>query len=198
MNPVDALIKAVGSSTIPLVTPSFYGPVLADGNGVLYTRLVSGVTPIDPDQVVLTSDAIAITNGIATGSANLGYNGATWDRVRAASVFKSAAVTASGNTAVWTPAAGKKFRLLAWRLSVAGTLAADGTQIIQLRDGTTTVIARAGANVAAALPANDSQIGEDYGLKGQLSAAANNVLNLNLGTAMATGAVYIDAWGTEE
>ena len=192
---VNALIKG-GAAAAPTGPAVSYLPVLVDPNGLLYVSVTAG--GVTADSMDLTTDNDTPSNGIAAGAANYAWNGAGWDRVRAAEVFKSIAASAAGNTAAWTPAAGKKFRLLAWRLSVAGTLAADGTQVIQLRDGANTVIARAGANVAAALPANDTQIGEDYGAKGQLSAAANNVLNLNLGTAMATGGVYLDVWGTEE
>ena len=193
--PVDAILKAAGAVT-PSAQPQSIIPLLCDTAGILYAKLVAGVTPLS--SVALTSDGIAISAGLATAAANVAFNGTSWDRIRASNVFKTVVATASGNTAVWTPTAGKKFRLLAWRLSVAGTLAAAGTQVIQLRDGSTTVIARAGANVAQTLPAGDSQIGEDYGAEGQLSALADNVLNINLGTAMASGGVYIDVWGTEE
>lgn len=33
---------------------------------------------------------------------------------------------------------------------------------------------------------------------GILSAAANNVLNLNVGVALATGTIRVNVWGTEE
>lgn len=199
MNTIQSLIQAAATDTIPLNLPSSYMPVLADGNGVLYSKLVAGSAPILPvDAVNLTQDGLTLTTGIATGSANLGFNGATWDRVRIANVFKSVAATAIGNTTVWTPQSGKRFRLLAWRLSVAGTLAADGTQVIQLRDGGVTILSRSGANVAAALPSGDTQIGADYGGEGILGSAPNSTLVINLGTAMASGAVYIDVWGTEE
>lgn len=130
-----------------------------------------------------------------------GYNGdlsnaAAWDRVRIANVFKNVVATAAGNTAVWTPTAGKKFRLMGYTLSIAGTLAATGVNVLQLRDNAT-VIARHGATVTLTTPTGDTQIGVDLG-QGILSSTINNVLNVNLGTAMATGGVYVNAWGTEE
>lgn len=173
-----------------------FTPLRTDLNGNLYVTLTSGsviFSSIDPQ-----ADDQAPAEGLSTGALNYALDGTNWDRVRGATVFRSAVATAAGNTAVWTPTAGTRFRLMAWRLSVAGTLAAAGTQVLQLRDGATTVIARAGANVAQTLPSGDTQIGEDYGAFGQLSSTIDNVLNLNLGTAMATGAVYIDVWGTEE
>lgn len=216
--PVDTSFNpgAFGLATV-LTTPSGAGGTLADNalsgaefdfdtRFALDTISIGYVADLDDeifypiDRVPLDTDGILATFPHAPGAVSFSmvFNGTTFDRERVANVFKTVAATASGNTAVWTPASGKKFRLMGWRLSVAGTLAAAGTQVIQLRDGTTTVIARAGANVVQTLPGNDTQIGEDYGKLGQLSATADNVLNINLGTAMATGAVYIDAWGTEE
>jgi hypothetical protein len=57
------------------------------------------------------------------GSASLSnlpyaFNGATWDRERTPKVFKDvSAVTITGITTVWTPAGGKKFRLMGGSLS---------------------------------------------------------------------------------
>jgi hypothetical protein len=143
------------------------------------------------------SDGLGYQNALIAGAMNYGFNGISWDRIRSSNVFRSAEVTNAGDTAVWTPAVDSRFRLLAWRLSVAGTIATAGTLAIQLLDSAT-VIARAGANVGDTYPANDTQIGADYGAQGILSAAPDNVLNINLSVAMVTGAVYIDVWGVEE
>ena len=118
-----------------------------------------------------------------------------WDQLFVATVFKNAAVTASGATTIWTPSAGKRFRLMGYTLSISGTLAATGTQAIELLDGAT-VIAQHGATVNSATPQGDTQIGVDYG-NGYLSVVVNNVLSINLSATMLTGAVYVNAWGTE-
>lgn len=176
-------------------------PLLANPQGVLYVVLTGsgGSGPEEVRTVSLQLDDQVLNFGLLTGAAGLVYQGAGWDRVRGANVFMSAEVTAAGNTVVWTPQAGNTFRVLGWRASIAGTLATDGTLALQLRDGTTTVFARAGANVAGALlGAGDTQVGEDYGKLGYLSTAADNELNVNLSEAMASGAVYIDIWGLEE
>lgn len=129
-----------------------------------------------------------------------GWNGASFDRARLATVFHTVVATAAGSTAVWTPTAGKKFRLMGYTISVAGTLAATGVQTLKLEDGAT-VIKNHLANVIETTTANisggDTQIGADLG-QGQLSSAINNVLNINLGTAMASGGVAVNVWGTEE
>jgi hypothetical protein len=119
--------------------------------------------------------------------ANLLYNGATFDRERTPSVFKpfaSTAITAGTGTTIWTPAAGKKFRLMGYAISssVAG-------QLIFGDNAVGTVIARSPA-VAAAGIATDGGSWRN----GILSAAANNVLKLDGPTGNVAGMV----WGTEE
>lgn len=127
-----------------------------------------------------------------------GFNGSTFDRVRVASVFKTVIATALGLTTVWTPAAGKSFRLMGYTISVAGTLAATGVELIKLVDNIVgNVISQHQATVTITTPTGDTQIGADLG-QGFLSAAVNNVLKVNLGTAMATGGVAVNVWGTEE
>ena len=128
------------------------------------------------------------------------WNGATWDRRRGANVFKTATQAAVGPTSVWTPAAGKKFRLMGYQISVAGTLAATGVETITLSDGATAIrnhIAALIQTPAAGTAPYGAVFESDLG-QGYLSAAANNHLNLTLGTALATGNVSINLWGTEE
>jgi hypothetical protein len=122
-------------------------------------------------------------------------------------VFKSAQANASGDTALWTPASGKKFRLMRFRIDVPAncTLAARGVQTIKLRDGTTDLNIStdlwlgqtAPVETASSAIPNYSTGWIDLG-NGILSAAANNVLNINLGTALAAGNVRVTACGTEE
>jgi hypothetical protein len=128
------------------------------------------------------------------------WNGAAYDRVRIANVFHTALITASGTHAVWTPTAGTSFRLMGYSINVAGTAAATGVQTIELLDGATviknhlaTVLQTFAATTALATTVIDTDLGQ-----GQLSAAANNVLNINLSESMATGGVSINVWGTEE
>jgi hypothetical protein len=163
-------------------------------NGTTWDRTRSGAA---------NADALAPSSvgNLLTVAQLFGWNGASFDRVRVANVFKTVSTAAAGLTAVWIPAAGKKFRLMGYTIDVAGTLAATGTQVLTLRDGAATVIKNHVANViqtqTASISGGDSHMGADLG-QGQLSALANNVLNINLGTAMATGAVVVNAWGTEE
>jgi hypothetical protein len=129
-----------------------------------------------------------------------GWNGASFDRVRVANIFYTVVATALGATVVWTPAAGKKFRLMGYTLSIAGTLAATGVQAIALLDSATVIknhFAHLIQTTTANISGGDTQIGADLG-QGQLSAVINNVLSITLSVAMATGGVAVNVWGTEE
>lgn len=154
-------------------------------------------TPVPSDG----NDADAVA-AVAKGPLNVNsfayvWNGATWDRVRGATIYKTVIATAAGETTVWDPAGGKKIRLMGYTISVAGTLAATGVQTIQLLDGNGgTVIKNHVATVTATTPTGDSQMGADLG-NGQLLTTDAN-LRVKLGTAMDTGSVTVNAWGTEE
>jgi hypothetical protein len=123
-------------------------------------------------------------------------------------VFKTAQANAAGDTALWTPTTGKKFRLMRLLVMVPTncTLAARGIETIKLRDATTDLnvtfdvwlgqtapVEAAGTPPYPAFHSGWIDLGN-----GILSAAANNVLNVNLGTVLASGNVRVTACGTEE
>ena len=114
------------------------------------------------------------------------YDGENWSSVRTPSVFKTlSAVVITSETAIWTPAAGKKFRLMGFCLT-QGVL----TGAVTIKDGTagTTIliIPQTTIGVAFASPPMGNGI---------LSAAADNVLTATGATAETlTGFVF----GTEE
>jgi hypothetical protein len=173
-------------------------PILikADSNGILQVSVPNG-GGVAAALVEVDADAVSGAQfGLAVASFAYGWDGAAWDRARIATIFKTVIATAAGNTAVWTPAAGKQFRLMGYSISIAGTLAATGVLTVELVDQAT-VIKNHVATVAQTTPTGDTQIGIDLG-QGQLSAAANNILQVNLSVAMATGGVAVNAWGTEE
>ena len=118
--------------------------------------------------------------------------------------FKSAVATASGNTAVWTPTTGKKFRLMRFMLVLTDEAAQGvaGDITVKFQDATTDI----GISLPVYVPAAaiGSPIGEawtsgwiDLG-NGILSAAANNVLNINLSAALTGGTFGVLTAGTEE
>lgn len=114
------------------------------------------------------------------------YNGTSWDRLRTPLIFKQVnAVVITSETTIWTPAAGKKFRVMGFCL-------ADGvvTGTVVLKDNT------AGTTIFT-IPADSVGVGfcsPPMG-NGVLSAAANNVLTATgASTQTITGFLY----GTEE
>jgi hypothetical protein len=127
--------------------------------------------------------------------------------MRAPTVFKTAQITSAagtGNTAVWTPGSGNKFRLLKAFVQISdnASVAAGTVVSIQFIDSatnmpvvvdifipTTAVTTAVGTGLTTTI---------DLGSFGILSAAANNVLNVALTTALAGGSVRIIAMGTEE
>jgi hypothetical protein len=170
-------------------------PLLCDQYGNL--RTVAGSSGSgSAGAIELNADGeLATLYGAAGAAFMFGFNGASWDRLRIANTFKTVNVTAAGSTAVWTPGAGNFFRLMGYTISVSGTVAAAGEQVIELLDGAATVISQHNATVQVVIT-GDTQIGADLG-QGYLSVAAANVLNVHLGTAMATGSVAVNVWGTQ-
>jgi hypothetical protein len=129
-------------------------------------------------------------------------------RVRTPATFKTASATASGDTAVWTPASGKKFRLMRFKLQVTANayLAARGVLTITLRDGTTDLnlthdVYLGQTAIAADTNPQQTPLLETHWIdlgNGVLSASANQVLNINLSAALSGGNVRVIACGTEE
>lgn len=123
---------------------------------------------------------------------------------RGISKFTSATATASGNTAVWTPTASGKFRLICVGLDVSQNVAAAsaGVLSIQLEDGASAI---PGFQWSVFVP---SAAGTTFGAgyheplecfpNGFVSSTANNVLNVNLSFALTAGNVTVRAYGTDE
>lgn len=126
-----------------------------------------------------------------------------YSKTRNVEVFKTAQATAAGSTALWTPAAGKKFRLMRYMIQLTenAVRAAAGVVTIELLDGASHIGQAHDAFVPAAAV---SGIGDGYVSpwidlgNGVLSGAANNVLNINLSAALTAGNVRAIACGTEE
>ena len=123
-------------------------------------------------------------------------------------VFKTVQASASGDTALWSPASGKSFRLMRFLVEVPPNciLSARGVLTIKLRDGTTDLNLTfdvwlgqtAPVEGASTIPATLFSSGwVDLG-NGILSAAPNNALNVNLSTALAGGNVRVTACGIEQ
>jgi hypothetical protein len=131
-----------------------------------------------------------------------------WDRLRTPTIVKTVQTAANGSTALWTPTSGKKFRLMRMTVQVSAnsTLAARGILTVKLLDSA------ADLNITADVYLGQTAIAADTNPQpvellggrwidlgnGLLSAAANNVLNVNLSAALTNGAVRVICCGTEE
>ena len=118
-------------------------------------------------------------------------------------IFYSGKITASGNTAIWTPAAGKSFRLLKYQIEGTMNVAqtAQGVITITLVDGSTSTPFVHDVYVSSpGLRYNNIyQSGWiDLGGNGYLSNAANNVLNINLSYALTQGNFRVFVCGIEQ
>lgn len=130
---------------------------------------------------------------------------ATGRALHAPDTFKRAASSGTTQQALWTPATGKRFRLLKYMIEVAANAAATGGATIacQFYDGATQLpLSR---NFYAPTTAVTTNPGcafttgiVDLGGIGIPSSAENNVLNVNLSVALATGTCVFHAWGIEE
>jgi hypothetical protein len=150
--------------------------VIADGSNANPT-LGAAVSSIGSDAVSQGRAAVF------AGAAAFVSNGATWDRLRTPVIFKTVNlnITAGTPLAAWTPAAGKKFRLMGFALSLS--VAA----VIKLEDQGAEILRV--ANIA-----NGLNVSPPLG-NGFLSAAANNVLQVDVGSS---GLVSGFVFGTEE
>ena len=163
-------------------------------NGSVFVTNASAVAPLAVGQEMY--------GGAFTGAASATLQG--WSRARTPTVFRTVSATASGNTAVWTPGSGNKFRLLKLFVEVTdnASLAAGGVLTIDIQDSSTTTNITFSVFVpttaVTTVIGDGAEIQLDLGQFGILSAAANNVLNVNLSSALASGVCRIIAMGTEE
>ena len=181
----DYAMPASFSGSITLGTVAIDQTPAGTSNGV-----VVGVSAVVPDGLGNYGTVLTSYDGGGVSSAPLmttplAYNGASWDKPRTASVFKDLAGVAITTIAtVWTPASGKKFRLMGGSFSVSGACSV----LFEDNAAATTIIR------TPLLEAN-----KPYSfdlLNGILSGAANRVLKAtaSTGTVTITGHLY----GTEE
>lgn len=166
------------------------------------------ITPTTTVNEPFTQSAAVIVNQTGTGfplasQTLVAISGVSMQMLRTPSFFKQVSTAATGSTALWTPTAGKKFRLMRYRICVTqlAKAAAAADLVINLLDAaaafgqSTVVTIQTTAGTVGGLIMDSGWI--DLG-NGFLSAAANNVLNLSLSFALTGGLVNITAVGTEE
>lgn len=159
-----------------------------DSNGSLQALLEgANGSALLPNAAAL-ADALANPTTTQIAALGFGFDGATWNRIRRAKVFKevkAVAVTAGTPVGIWTPAGGKKFRLQGFllSLSVAGFVIFEDTTGAGNEFWRTCAMA---AGIGVPAPELDD---------GFLSAAANNQLFLDVS---ASGTLNGFVWGNEE
>lgn len=204
------------------VTYTYTGPLLFRYMRLKTTGTVTGtytmqiaMTPAALSKQILqvvgatvTSDLNSPISGgvLETIGYNYGYYGGVanqWQRIRVSNIIKSVAATASGNTAVWTPTSGLKFRVMKYQIEVTADAATSGGADVDivLQDASTSI--GAGASVYCPAVAGTS-FGNGYTTtwrdlgNGYVSTTINNVLNVNLSAALSSGKVRVNVAGVEE
>lgn len=180
--------------------------VILPGSGtVVATDDVGSGRQVQLIKPVFGSDGIATMTAADAPLpvAGSGYTGAAYVQHRVPVVFRSVSATASGDTAVWTPTSGKRFQVVRahlW-LTADASCADAGIITVTLRDNTTST----GIAVPVYVPSVPDPAGAgwtsgpiDLGGYGYRSAAVNQVLNVHLSAALASGAVGVTVTGVEE
>jgi hypothetical protein len=187
----DSLVKSVGKAVciqkVALVDTSS-NPV-ADINDA--NPLTVNVAQIGG---VVIQSASGVSANVISLVKNANFDTSGSFALRTPQVWNSALATAAGPTALWTPAGGKKFRLMGFSFAIPSIATSVAGVIINLLD------AAAAVGYVAAIGATTTAFAGTvvFNGNGYLSAAINQVLNINLSAAITAGAVYVTAWGTEE
>lgn len=159
--------------TIPLPNPNF--ATLPFRFHVINGTAGPAVAPTWNSNVIVVIDT--------SGNYPLVYNGQALQRARSPGKFVSiSSVSIATAAPVWTPASGRKFRLMGYQLT------STGTQNIVLTDGATPILTIPGVT------AGQLNFSPPMG-NGILSAAVNNVLSANAGGAASLSGYF---FGTEE
>lgn len=218
-----AVAPASGSlSNLWGVTYTYTGPLLFRYMRLKTTGTVTGTytMQIATTPAALSKQILQVVGAISSGDLNnptssglletIGYNygfyggvSNQWQRIRISNIIKTATATASGDTAVWTPTSGLKFRVMKYQIEVTADAATSGGADVDvvLRDATTAI--GAGASIYCPAVAGTS-FGNGYTTtwrdlgNGYVSTAANNVLNVNLSAALTSGKVRVNVAGIEE
>lgn len=107
---------------------------------------------------------------------------------------QSASTSASGSTTLWTPTAGQSLRQAIINVSHGATLAAAGELTLTLKQGAN-VIAEMQTYLSTSPQFATQNYPFNFGPNGFLSASGNPV-TLELSSALATGAIYVNGYYT--
>lgn len=158
-----------------------------------------------PLQPALFNQYIASVGGALAiqAAVPLMWDGSNGVMIYTPSKFHSAQANANGSTALWTPTAGTRFRLMKYMIGVTedAKQAVAGDFLITLLDGASDIGQQHSVYVPAASLISSGELYTspwiDLG-NGILSASANNVLNIHLPVALTAGQVWAIACGIEQ
>jgi hypothetical protein len=201
-------LNAIGYSTsIQPVTGGAPAPLVANTSGFLAVAFESYEdVPLDGAGSTgyfgdMASHRFAPV--VVQGAVNSGAQAASATPLRTPNVFKTVQATASGNTAVWTPTSGNKFRLQRFKIMVTDNAAqtSAGVLTISFQDGSTGIPFAFDVYVPAASITAPIGTAFDSGwidlANGYASTTASNVLNVNLSAALTAGNVRVICAGCE-
>jgi len=164
---------------------------------------INGSTGLQAEVADPLTTLISASLGVVTKSAIFVYpypNPA--QPLRTPTTFRSATVpAATGTTDVWTPAGGKKFRLMGYAIHFSGTAAAAGLRTFSIQEETLGAIGMDTGTLApaAGTGAENSSLVVNLPGNGYLATTADKKLQVvTATTAYTAGADYITVWGTEE
>jgi len=169
---------------------------------VMIIGVDSSLTSIQVNNIAPAStDAVYEQDtGLFVRSANYVYNpaSAVFERLRTPTVFKTIN-HADNSIIVWSPAAGKKFRLMGGIITLAGPAkAAAAYNSLNFTDNAVAMFTVSFYCPLAAASLSTYTIPFTLPGNGYLSAVADNDLICNFGAAITAGSVALNVWGTEE
>jgi hypothetical protein len=177
-----------------IILDTTQSPIKAIGN----SNPLSVVLAINGTQSV---SQVAVGNAGGIGAASIIINavqhfvkGANTEAARTPIIWKTAMANAAGTTALWTPGAGKRFRLMGFSFAIPSDATSIAGSVVSLLDAAATIcyVAAIGATTGAFA----GQV--IFNANGYPSGAINQVLNINLSAAFTVDSIFMTAWGTEE
>lgn len=206
---------AAASTSAPVYVNGTVDPLAVDLAGGLRVNIFGNQIsnpPLDNITAVMSYTNVSTPPLLYVG---MGIHGGTFSgtidavrrgfsKAKTPTVFRTISTAAAGNTVVWTPGVGNRFRLLKFRVQLTGNaaLAVAAVLDITLNDaGGAMNLAHSAFVPAAALAGGGHDYDSgwiDLGFFGIFSAAANNVLNVNLSAALTTGVCRVMLAGVED
>lgn len=154
--------------------------------------------------VASASNGDGLSTGITAESGYYKIGTSTFNAGRAPAIFKNVSTALSTIVAVWTPASGKRWRLLKFKIDVTveANLSAGADLTLDLQDVTTSIglihtIWVPTTSVTTGLGCFSTGV-VDIGPVGIAAALINTALNIKLSAALVAGKCNVIAMGIEE